>query len=81
MPISMLPYSGFSFSPVSAPPGAGMAYQLIVSAQADHFAYAFIAGSPYRLTATGSGPMQGCVLSLDAQNSRTATSDCGFTSW
>lgn len=50
-------------------------------AQADHFSYAFIAGSPYRLTATGSGPMQGCILSLDAQNLRTATSECGFTSW
>ncbi|QJD59107.1 prepilin-type N-terminal cleavage/methylation domain-containing protein [Pseudomonas sp. gcc21] len=50
-------------------------------AQAEHFSHAFVAGTPYRLTATGSGPMQGCALSLDAENQRTATSECGFTSW
>ncbi|QIB49632.1 type IV pilin protein [Pseudomonas sp. OIL-1] len=50
-------------------------------AQAEHFSHAFIAGAPYRLTATGSGPMQGCTLSLNAENQRTATPECGFTSW
>ena len=50
-------------------------------AQAEHFSHAFVSGTPYRLTAKGTGPMQGCTLSLDAENQRTATSECGFTSW
>lgn len=50
-------------------------------AQAEHFTHAFIANTPYRLTATGSGAMQDCILTLDAENQRSATSACGFTSW
>ncbi|SDS65173.1 type IV pilus assembly protein PilE [Halopseudomonas litoralis] len=49
--------------------------------QAEHFSHSFVAGTPYRLQATGSGTMQGCVLTLDGENRRSATSDCGFTSW
>lgn len=49
--------------------------------QAEQFSHSFIAGAPYRLTATGSGVMQGCVLTLDGENQRTATADCGFSSW
>lgn len=50
-------------------------------AQAEHFSHAFIAGNPYQLTATGSGAMQGCTLTLTAENQRSATPGCGFTSW
>lgn len=50
-------------------------------AQAEQFSHTFIAGSPYRLQATGSGSLQGCVLTLDGENQRTATAGCGFTSW
>ncbi|KHK48900.1 hypothetical protein PI87_27455 [Ralstonia sp. A12] len=36
----------------------------------------------YLLTAVGSsGMMSGCTLTLDQNNTRTATSACGFTSW
>ena len=62
----------------------GVAFDFRVKARDAHKAlwnHAFIAGSPYRLTATGSGPMQGCTLSLDAENQRTASPECGFTSW
>ncbi|KZE34581.1 type IV pilin protein [Crenobacter luteus] len=39
--------------------------------------------SGYTLTATGAsgGSMQGCQLSLNSANARSATSPCGFTSW
>ena len=39
--------------------------------------------SSYTLTATGKtgSGLSGCVLTLDNSNARTATSQCGFTSW
>ncbi|WP_024870502.1 type IV pilin protein [Tolumonas lignilytica] len=39
--------------------------------------------SSYTLTATGKTGtgLSGCVLTLDNSNARTATSQCGFTSW
>ena len=49
--------------------------------QTEQFSHSFTAGTPYHLTATGSGSMQGCVLTLNGENQRTATSDCGFISW
>ena len=49
--------------------------------QTEQFSHSYLAGDPYRLQATGSGSMQGCVLTLDGENQRSATGDCGFTSW
>ena len=49
--------------------------------QAEQFSHSFIAGAPYRLQAIGSGSLQGCVLTLDGENQRTATAECGFSSW
>ena len=49
--------------------------------QAEYFTHAFLAGNPYRLQASGNGTMQGCVLTLTGENQRSATADCGFTSW
>ncbi|GGJ00279.1 type IV pilin protein [Halopseudomonas pertucinogena] len=49
-------------------------------AQGD-FSHSYIAGNPWRLQATGSGNLSGCVLTLDGENQRTATAGCGFTSW
>lgn len=38
--------------------------------------------STYILTATGkTSALNGCVITLDNVNARTATSPCGFTSW
>lgn len=48
----------------------------------DYFSYTVSSTSTtYTLTATGTGSLDGCVLTLDSANTRTATDACGFTSW
>lgn len=37
--------------------------------------------STYELTATGQGSLSGCDLKLKHDNTRNATSTCGFTKW
>ena len=47
-----------------------------------YFTYSVVSTtSSYTLTATGIDSMQGCILTLDNNNTRTATDDCGFSSW
>ena len=48
----------------------------------DYFDYTLIStASTYTATATGSGPLADCVLTLNHANDRTVTPDCGFASW
>jgi type IV pilus assembly protein PilE len=50
--------------------------------QSDYFSYAVgSTTTTYTLTASGSGSLSGCNLTLDQKNQRTVTSACGFTSW
>jgi type IV pilus assembly protein PilE len=35
----------------------------------------------YTLKASGQGPSGGCTLTLDHAGAKTASADCGFTSW
>lgn len=47
-----------------------------------YFSYTVSSSSSnYTLTATGSGSLNGCVLTLDNSNIRTATGQCGFSTW
>ena len=51
---------------------------------ASYFSYTVSSSSSsYTLTATGKtgSSLNGCILTLDNSNARTATSQCGFTSW
>ncbi|WP_150303186.1 type IV pilin protein [Pseudomonas saliphila] len=66
---------------ITGTPALKAAFSQWRPAQSEHFTHAFIASTPYRLTATGSGAMQGCILTLDGENQRSATSECGFASW
>jgi type IV pilus assembly protein PilE len=52
-------------------------------AQSDSFTYTMaVTASTYTLTATGSGLMNGCVLTLNHNNARTATDQCKIsTGW
>lgn len=54
------------------------------AAQGDFFSYSYTPPESgiYTLTATGSGAMSGCNLSLKNDNTRTISGDCGgLTSW
>lgn len=52
-------------------------------AQGDFFTYAYSTDNTYTLSATGKGSMDGCTLTLQHNNARTASSaaTCGFGSW
>jgi type IV pilus assembly protein PilE len=52
-------------------------------AQDDSFTYTMaVTANSYTLTATGSGMMSGCVLTLNHNNARTATDPCKIsTGW
>lgn len=48
----------------------------------DFFTFSVVSSAnAYTLTATGTGAMSGCNLSLTQANARTATASCGITSW
>lgn len=50
--------------------------------QASHFNYTLVStASSYTLTATGKASLDGCVLTLNQANARTANAACGFTTW
>lgn len=50
--------------------------------EATYFGYSLASdSSSYKLTATGTSSLSGCVLTLDNKNNRTATDACGFSSW
>lgn len=52
-------------------------------AQGDFFDYSYdsTGAATYALAAVGSDAMAGCTLTLASNNTRTASADCGFTSW
>ena len=51
-------------------------------AEDDYFTYTVVSiASAYTLTATGTGSVDGCDLSVNQSNTRTITSDCGMSSW
>jgi type IV pilus assembly protein PilE len=51
-------------------------------AQENDFVYTTSYGTnTYTLTATGQGSLNGCNLTINNSNTKTATSACGFTSW
>ncbi len=52
------------------------------ASQDDFFVYSVAStSSAYTLTATGSGAMSGCVMTLTQANVRTASSGCIMDSW
>lgn len=52
-------------------------------AQDEFFDYRYdsTGAATYTLEAEGSEAMAGCTLTLASDNTRTASADCGFTSW
>ncbi len=51
-------------------------------AEDDFFTYTVVSSATaYTLTATGTGNLNGCNLSLTQSNTRTISSDCGMSSW
>lgn len=50
--------------------------------QASHFNYTLAStATSYTLTATGKSSLDGCVMTLNQANTRSASSACGFTTW
>lgn len=50
--------------------------------QASHFNYTLVStANSYTLTATGKSSLDGCTMTLNQANARTATAACGFTTW
>jgi type IV pilus assembly protein PilE len=50
--------------------------------QAAHFRYSLLStANSYTLYAKGTGKLAGCELSLSHDNQRSASSDCGFSTW
>ena len=51
-------------------------------AEDDFFTYKIASSATaYTLSATGTGNLAGCDLTLNQSNTRTITSDCGMSSW
>src|SRR5690554_6121260 len=72
---------GYPAADITGTAAVRAAFSTWSPSQLEQFSHSYHAGDPYRLQATGSGSMQGCVLTLDGENQRSATGDCGFTSW
>jgi type IV pilus assembly protein PilE len=50
--------------------------------QSSFFSYAVTSTTTaYTITATGSGTLTGCTITLAQDGTKSATSTCGFTSW